>query len=119
MNDPATSEVWQTAFGKAFEEMVQCDNKQIWPERDKQDVCHVKGGNCTCTCCWIFFTSANPVVDFRLQNDAPYRIRITAGGNLLKYECNASVHIAGLDTAKMHWNSIVSTANARYMCLDI
>ena len=24
-----------------------------------------------------------------------------------------------LDRAKMHWNSVVSTANARYMCLDI
>jgi hypothetical protein len=27
MHDPDTSEVWQTAFGKDFGEMVQGDNK--------------------------------------------------------------------------------------------
>ncbi len=26
---------------------------------------------------------------------------------------------ADLDTAKLHWNSVVSTENAQYMCLDI
>ena len=26
---------------------------------------------------------------------------------------------AGLETAKLHWNSIMSTALAKYMCIDI
>jgi hypothetical protein len=53
------------------------------------------------------------------SKDYLYRIQITAGGNLLTYKGNASVRMANLDMAKMHWNSVVSTANVRYMCLDI
>jgi hypothetical protein len=67
-----------------------------------------------------FFTHANPVVDYCPQKEDPYRIRITVGGNLVTYEGNASVQTANLDTAKMHWNSVISTKEARYMlCLDI
>ena len=66
-----------------------------------------------------FFTYANPVVDYRPQKDDPHRIQITAGGNLVNYNGDASVPTADLDTAKLHWNSIISTENARYMCLDL
>jgi hypothetical protein len=41
------------------------------------------------------------------------------GGNLINYEASALVHTADLDTAKLHWNSIISTALAKYMRLDI
>ncbi len=66
-----------------------------------------------------FFTYMNPVVNYRPPKEDPYRIRITAGGNLINYESNASVRMVGLDMAKLHWNSVVSTPLARYMCLDI
>ncbi len=66
-----------------------------------------------------FFTYANPVVDYRPQKEDPHCIRITAGGNLVNYDGDASVRTADLDTAKLHWNSVISTANACYMCLDI
>ena len=66
-----------------------------------------------------FFTYANPVVNYCPQKDDPHRIRITAGGNLINYNGNTSVRTADLDTAKLRWNSVVSTANARYMCLNI
>jgi hypothetical protein len=65
------------------------------------------------------FTYMNPVVDYRAQKEDPYRIWITAGGNLINYESNVSMQTADLDTAKIHWNSVVSTPLARYMCLDI
>jgi hypothetical protein len=65
------------------------------------------------------FTYANPVVDYRPQKEDPHRIRITARVNLINYEGNASVLTADLYTAKLHWNSVVSTKDARYMCLDI
>ncbi len=45
----------------------------------------------------IFFTYMNPVVDYRAQKKDPYRIWITAGGNLINYESNASVRTANLD----------------------
>jgi hypothetical protein len=65
------------------------------------------------------FTYTNPVVNYRPQNDDPHQIWITAGGNLINYKGNASVRTADIDTAKIHWNSVISTPNARYMCLDI
>jgi hypothetical protein len=66
-----------------------------------------------------FFTYANLVVNYRPQKDNPHPIRFTAGGNLINYDGVASVQTADLDTAKLHWNSVVSMENARYMCLDI
>ncbi len=53
------------------------------------------------------------------KKEDPHRIRITAGGNLIDYDGNASICTDDLDTAKLHWNSVISTENARYMCLDI
>ncbi len=38
---------------------------------------------------------------------------------MIDYDGNAFVCTADLDTAKLHWNSMISTENARYMCLDI
>ncbi len=38
---------------------------------------------------------------------------------MINYESNASVQTADLDKAKIHWNSVVGTPLARYMCLDI
>ncbi len=40
-------------------------------------------------------------------------------GNLVNYNSELSVRTADINTAKMHWNSIISTKNAKYMCLDI
>jgi hypothetical protein len=36
------------------------------------------------------FTYGNPVVDYCPQIEDPHRIRITAGGNLVKYESSPS-----------------------------
>ena len=41
------------------------------------------------------------------------------GSNLINDKGNPSVQTADIDTAKLHWNSVVSTENIRYMCLDI
>jgi hypothetical protein len=38
---------------------------------------------------------------------------------LIQYDGDTSVCMADLDTAKLHWNSMISTPDAKYMCLDI
>ncbi len=38
---------------------------------------------------------------------------------MIKYDKSTSVRMADLDTTKLHWNSVISTKDARYMCLDI
>ncbi len=42
-----------------------------------------------------------------------------AGGNLINYPGELTTRTAGMMTSKHHWNSVLSTLNARYMCLDI
>ena len=64
-------------------------------------------------------TYAKVVVDFRPQKEDPNRIRITAGGNLITYPGELYTRTADLTTSKLLWNSVLSTPNAKYMCLDI
>jgi hypothetical protein len=48
MNDPATAEVWQTAFGKDFGGMAQGDNK-MGQKSYERNVRNDAGRYCTCT----------------------------------------------------------------------
>jgi hypothetical protein len=64
-------------------------------------------------------TYCNPVVDHRPQKEDPNRIRLTARGNLIYSDKELAVPTAGLETVKLYWNSVVSTAMAKYMCIDL
>jgi hypothetical protein len=64
-------------------------------------------------------TYANVVVDYRPQKEDPNRIRITAGGNLINYPGELTTRTADITTSKLHWNSVLSTQKAKYMCLDL
>ncbi len=48
-----------------------------------------------------------------------HHIQITAGGNLIKYPGELLTRTANLTTSKLMWNSVLSTKDAKYMCLDI
>jgi hypothetical protein len=107
-HDPATAEVWQTAFGKDFGGMAQGCNKtgqkgtnaMFIMTHDK--IAHALAAK-------KYFTYTNPVIDYHPQMDNPHRICITTSGNLINYDGEAFVQTADLDTAKLHWNSVVST----------
>jgi hypothetical protein len=118
MHDLATAETWQTAFRKDFGGMTQGDNKTGQKGTNAMFVMNHKKIQ-TILKQKKIFTYRNPVVDCRPQKDDLHRIRITAGGNLITYKLSPSVWTADLDTAKLHWNSVVSTPGAKYMCLDI
>ena len=64
-------------------------------------------------------TYARLVVDFRPQKDDPNRVRMTAGGNLIEYAGELTTRTADLSTAKIVWNSVISTPDARFACFDI
>ena len=64
-------------------------------------------------------TYARVVVDSCPQKEDPNRFRITAGGNLIKYAGELTTQTADLTTAKMLWNSVISTDGAKFMGLDI
>ncbi len=118
MHDPAMAVIWQTAFGKDFRGMVQGDNKTSQKGSKALFVMnHIKIK--TVLKAGRKFTYVNPVVDHRPQKADPNRICITAGGNLIQCDCELSVPSANIDTAKLHWNSVVSTALVKNMCIDI
>ncbi len=84
MNDPATAEVWQTAFGKDFGGMCQGDNKT-----------GQKGTNAMFVMTHDKITHvlrAKRVFTYEDSN----RIRITPGGNLIKCEEEISVRTADI-----------------------
>ena len=118
MNDPATAEIWQTAFGKDFGGMAQGDDKTGQKGTDSMFVMkhdEIKQAYLDKQ----RFTYAKVVVDHRPQKEDANRIRITAGGNLIKFAGDVSTRTADLCTSKLLWNSVLSTPDAKYMCLDI
>ena len=46
-------------------------------------------------------------------------MRLTAGGNLIKYPGELTTRTTDLTTTKVVWNSVLSTEGARYACLDV
>ena len=59
------------------------------------------------------------VVDYRPQKKDPNRVRITVGGNLIKYPGEVTTRTAEMTTSKMLWNSVLSTTDAKYCCADV
>ncbi len=118
MNDPAMAETGQTAFGKDFGGMLQGNNKMGQKGTNAMfvmshdEIQHVLNTGRK-------FTHGNPVIDYQPQKEDPHRIQITVGGNLITYPSSPSIRTVDLDTAKLHWNSVMSTKGAKYMCLDV
>ncbi len=59
------------------------------------------------------------MVDHCPQKEELNHIRITAGGNLIHYPSKLTTRTADITTAKLHWNSMLSTPNAKFMSLNI
>ena len=64
-------------------------------------------------------TYANIIVDYRPQKSDPYHIKITAGGNLINYSVELTTGTVYLTTFKILQDIIISTVNAKHMCVDI
>ena len=64
-------------------------------------------------------TYARIVVDYRPQKQDPYRVRVTVGGNLLNVPGDLSTRTAEMTTSKLLFNSVISTPDARFACIDI
>jgi hypothetical protein len=115
--DPVTREVWTTAFGKEFGNLAQGDAKTGTEGTnsifilERNEIPNIPGDRTV--------TYARIVVDHRPQKPDPNRVRITAGGNLIDYPGKLTTRTADLTSSKIIWNSVLSTRNAKYMCVDI
>ncbi len=117
MQDPVIAETWMTAFGKDFDGICQGDDKpgklgtNAMFVMTPSDVPLIPKDRTV--------TYARVVVNHRPQKAAPNRIWITAGSNLINYPGKLTTCTADVMTAKLFWNSVLSTPKAKYMCLDI
>ena len=64
-------------------------------------------------------TYARIVVDYRPQKVDLYRVILTVGGNLLNVPGDLSTRTAEMTTSKLLFNSVISTDEARFACIDI
>jgi hypothetical protein len=117
MNDPVTAEVWMTAFGKDFGGMSQGNDKTGQPGTNAMfvmlpsDVPNIPKDRVV--------AYVRVVINHCSQKADPNRIRITAGGNHINYPGELTTWMVDITTAKLLWNSVLSTPGAKYMCLDI
>jgi hypothetical protein len=117
MRNPATAEVWQTAFGKDFGGMTQGNNKM--GQKGINSIFVMTHNEIKLIPKTETITYACIIIDFCPQKEYPHRICITAGGNLIHYPGQLSTQTADLTTSKLMWNSVLSTEGAKYMCLYI
>ena len=115
--DPILCKIWTAAMGKEFGNMAQGDKKTGTKGTNSIFVMtHEQIKNIPRDC---VVTYARLVVDYRPQKEDPNRVRMTAGGNLIAYPGELTTRTADISTAKILWNSVISTEDARYMCIDI
>ena len=105
------------SFGKDFGKLSQGDNKtKIYSMgsifvMERHEIKNIpKDGT---------ITYSHVVVGFRQRKEDPKWVCITAGGNIITYPSKISTHTADITTSKIICNSVVSTENAKYMCVDI
>ena len=64
-------------------------------------------------------TYACIVMDYRTQKSDQNRVRITVEDNLLQYLFDTYTPTTDLVIAKLLWNSVLSTKDAQYICINI
>ena len=64
-------------------------------------------------------TYGHLVSDIRLNKEETRRVRLTVGGDKLKYPHDVSTSTTDLTTVKCLINSVLSTENSKVLCADI
>ena len=59
------------------------------------------------------------VVDYRPNKSDPNRSRLTAGGHKINYPYDVSAPTCGIPVIKLHFNSVLSTPDAKFAVFDI
>eukprot|EP00804_Cyclotella_cryptica_P000330 CCRYP_008663-RA/>CCRYP_008663-RA protein AED:0.43 eAED:0.43 QI:0/0/0/1/0/0/2/0/233 len=110
--------VWTTAIGKEFSNLAQGGDKTGEKGTNSifvmshDEIANIPKGRTV--------TYGRIVIDSRPQKADPNRVRITAGGNLIKdYPGELTTRTADLTTSKILWNSVLSTEGAEFMGIDI
>ena len=116
-NEPKFREVWEIGFGKEWGGLAQGDKRT--GEKVTNTLIIIRPDEVHMIPNDRVVTYANIVVDYRPQKEDPNRVCITAGVNLIVYPGELTTRTADITTSKILCNSVLSTKNAKYMCLDI
>ena len=115
-----------------YRELSRCSDGAIWRQSNAEEIGRLAQGygaiKGTDT---IFFIhpSAMPkgrkaaylraVSAYRPEKANPYRVRWTVGGDQIDYPFDVSTKTADLTTAKLLFNSVLSTPNAKFLTADL
>ena len=105
---PKYKDIWSKSFSMEMRRLVTTMETIFFKRKDKipqdrrKDVTY---GRIVCT--------------YRPEKKAPYRTRITMGGNLINYPNDCGTPTADLLTVKLLLNSVISTDNAKFMTINI
>ncbi len=116
MDDPALKDLWVSAMSKELHHLAQgkegvtVGTNMVFYLTHNEIRCIPKDRT---------VTYAQIVIDHRPQKDDPNRVRITVGGNLIDYPYELTTGTANMVSAKIMWNSVISTPGATFGGADI
>jgi hypothetical protein len=114
MHDPATIEIWQTAFGKDFVGMAHGNKKT--GQKGTNSIFVMTHNKIPLIPVDQTVPYARVVVDFCLQKSAPHQIRIMEGGNLINYPGELTINTVDLSTSKLMWNTASLALKVQISC---
>ena len=124
------------ATGKLLEyrDLIKTDNKENWLNGGSKEFARLAQGRSkddTKSTNTIFFMHPDELpkgkkatylricANYRPQKADPYRVRFTVGGNLVDYKGITYTPTADLTTAKILFNSVLSTPGATFFSIDL
>ncbi len=116
MNDPALKDLWVPAMSKELhclaqgKEGVTVGTNMIFYLTHTEIRCIPKDQT-------VMY--AQIVINYHPQKDDPNQVWITVGGNLINYIYELTTHTANMVSAKIMWNSFISTPGAKISGADI
>ena len=115
VSNPKYRDTWKNAYGKELGRLaqglpgiVQGTNTIVFIRR--ADVPPDR---------WKDTTYGRIVANFRPEKDDPHCFRLTVGGNRINFPGDCGTPTADMITVKILLNSVISTANAKFMTIDI
>ena len=113
INDPETAPTWNPAAANEFGRLAQGVGGRINGTNTvrfihKREIPKGKRP-----------TYARFVCDIRPHKTEKYRVRMTVGGNLIEYPFSVYTRTTDIVTAKILFNSVLSTPGAKFLTMDI
>ncbi len=116
MDDPALKGLWVPAMSKELHHLAQRKEGVTVGTNTIFYLTHDEIRRIPKDCT---ITYARIIIDHCPKKDDPNRVRITIGRNLIDYHYKLTTRTANMVSAKIMWNSVISTPGAKFGGMDI